>query len=87
MLRRGNALDEPDVDYVVQPTTPNPTIQFRVPTSGLTQVQFTTTNPSLDNAHIALSVDDNLVPVDGNTLGGIPFSQLTSTTVSLDDKI
>ncbi|MEQ1825436.1 MAG: LamG-like jellyroll fold domain-containing protein, partial [Pirellula sp.] len=86
VLTRGNLLSDPGVDYILNSSTNPPTIQFVVATSGSTAVEYTTTAPALDDASIGLEIDPTLVPSDGNTIGGIPFSQLFSTTIPLENK-
>ncbi len=86
VLNRGNSLSDPGVDYIVNTSTLPPTIQFVSSTTGATVVEYTTTASALDNASIELNIDPALIPTDNNTIGGIPFSQLFSTSIPLENK-
>ncbi len=44
------------------------------------------TSASPANASVGITIDPALVPSDGNTIGGIPFSQIFSTSIPVANK-
>ena len=85
VLKRGNALTDVGVDYIVDKTTSPITLRFKTATTAGTKVEYATaTSPA--NASIGILIDPALVPSDQNTIGGIPFSQLFSSAIPAANK-
>ncbi|MCC6508377.1 MAG: hypothetical protein IT423_04670, partial [Pirellulaceae bacterium] len=85
VLKRGNLLTDVGVDYIVETTVSPARLRFRTATTAGTQVEYATAT-SPENASISILVDPDLVPADANTIGGISFAQVFSSTIPLADK-
>ncbi len=82
-LSRGSALGA-GVDYTMSSASP-PQITFANATTSTTRVTYSlaSATPAAAPTSVGFSIDSALVPSDNNTIGGIPFTQILSSTIPL----
>ena len=80
VLVGGTQLSSPGVDYVLDTTVSPQIIRFKVATTAGTQVEYGA------SAKIGVNINPALTPSDGNTLGGLPFTQVFNTGIPLANK-
>ncbi len=85
-LKRGSSTTL-DVDYAF--STANPlNIIFKNASATTTEIRYSLASdtPGTNPASINVTIDPALVPSDGNTIGGVPFSQIFSSTIPAANK-
>ncbi len=94
VLTRGSASTLPNVDYSMSTANP-PVITFKNATTATTRVEYSLASavPSAVPASASFTIDPFLTSLaasnttgDGNTIGGIPFSQVFATSTPIANK-
>ncbi len=92
-LKRGSAITQ-DVDYAVDTANP-PRIAFKNASESTTEIRYSLAShtPTANPAEINVTIDPflrnraaNPTTGDGNTIGGIPFSDVFSSTIPVANK-
>ena len=85
-LKRGTAITL-DVDYALDAANP-PRVTFKNASASATELRYSLAShtPAANPALINVTIDPTLVPSDANTIGGIPFSQVFSSTIPVANK-